>query len=157
MDNIAMNLELFQNVNDYVHTQSHGEIEAICTYSIMDRPMTSCGCFEVICGYVPECNGVMVVNREFPGDTPVGMNFSTLAGEVGGGRQTPGFMGCGKIFLTSRKFLLRAVKLGFDQVYEKVVIRPFTWPPLVWFTELGYWVVAKNRPLFGKFLFTQEK
>ena len=42
--------------------------------------MTSCGCFEVICGYVPECNGVMVVNREFPGDTPVGMTFSTLAG-----------------------------------------------------------------------------
>ena len=48
----------------------------------------------------------MVVNREFPGDTPVGMTFSTLAGSVGGGKQTPGFMGCGKVFLTSRKFLL---------------------------------------------------
>ena len=67
--------------------------------------MTSCGCFEVICAYVPECNGVMVVNREFLGDTPVGMTFSTLAGSVGGGQQTPGFMGCGKVFLTSRKFL----------------------------------------------------
>jgi acetyl-CoA synthase len=97
---------VFQNVNDYVHTQSHGEIEEICTYSIMDRPMTSCGCFEVICGYVPECNGVMVVNREYEGDTPVGMSFSSLAGSVGGGQQTPGFMGCGKVFLTSQKFLL---------------------------------------------------
>jgi acetyl-CoA decarbonylase/synthase complex subunit delta len=67
--------------------------------------MTSCGCFEVICAYVPECNGVMVVNREFPGETPVGMNFSTLAGIVGGGQQTPGFMGCGKVFLSSKKFL----------------------------------------------------
>ena len=27
--------------------------------------MTSCGCFEAICAYVPECNGVMIVNREF--------------------------------------------------------------------------------------------
>ena len=97
---------VFQNVNDYVHTQSHGEIEAICSYSIMDRPMTSCGCFEVICGYVPECNGVMVVNREYEGDTPVGMSFSSLAGSVGGGQQTPGFMGCGKVFLSSQKFLL---------------------------------------------------
>ena len=67
--------------------------------------MTSCGCFEVICGYVPECNGVMAVNREFLGDTPIGMTFATLAGSVGGGQQTPGFMGCGKIFLTSKKFL----------------------------------------------------
>jgi acetyl-CoA decarbonylase/synthase, CODH/ACS complex subunit delta len=33
------------------------------------------------------------------------MTFSTLAGSVGGGQQTPGFMGCGKVFLTSRKFL----------------------------------------------------
>jgi len=97
---------IWKGVDDYVYVNSHKSLESFAAYSIMHRPMTSCGCFEVICGYVPECNGVMAVNREFPGDTPVGMNFSTLAGEVGGGRQTPGFMGCGKIFLTSRKFLL---------------------------------------------------
>jgi acetyl-CoA synthase len=96
---------VWAGVDEYVYVNSHKTLESFSAYSIMDRPMTSCGCFEVICGYVPECNGIMVVNREFPGDTPVGMNFSTLAGEVGGGRQTPGFMGCGKIFLTSRKFL----------------------------------------------------
>jgi CO dehydrogenase/acetyl-CoA synthase delta subunit len=97
---------VFSNVNEYVYTQSHREIDGICAYSIMDRPMTSCGCFEVICCYVPECNGVMVVNREYEGDTPVGMSFSSLAGAVGGGQQTPGFMGCGKVFLSSQKFLL---------------------------------------------------
>src|SRR5512145_2854545 len=47
----------------------------------------------------------MIVNREFTGDTPVGMPFSTLAGSVGGGAQTPGFMGVGKAYLGSRKFL----------------------------------------------------
>jgi acetyl-CoA synthase len=96
---------IWSGVDEYVYLSSHKTLESFSAYSIMDRPMTSCGCFEVICGYVPECNGIMAVNREFSGDTPVGMNFSTLAGEVGGGRQTPGFMGCGKIFLTSRKFL----------------------------------------------------
>jgi acetyl-CoA synthase len=96
---------VWQGINEYVYINSHKCIEEFAAYSIMDRPMTSCGCFEAICAYVPECNGIMVVNREFPGDTPVGMTFSTLAGSVGGGQQTPGFMGCGKVFLTSRKFL----------------------------------------------------
>jgi len=97
---------IWKTIDDYVYLASQKTLSSFAAYSIMDRPMTSCGCFEVICGYVPECNGVMAVNREFTADTPVGMTFSTLAGEVGGGRQTPGFMGCGKVFLSSRKFLL---------------------------------------------------
>ncbi len=96
---------VWKGINDYVYTNSHKAVDSFCAYSIMDRPMTSCGCFEVICAYVPECNGVMVVNREFLGETPSGMTFSSLAGNVGGGLQTPGFMGCGKVFLTSKKFL----------------------------------------------------
>jgi acetyl-CoA synthase len=95
----------WKGINDYVYSTSHKAVDSFCAYSIMDRPMTSCGCFEVICAYVPECNGVMVVNREFLGETPSGMTFSSLAGNVGGGLQTPGFMGCGKVFLTSKKFL----------------------------------------------------
>jgi len=97
---------VWEGINEYVYANSHNTLQSFCAYSIMDRPMTSCGCFEVIVGYVPECNGVMAVNREFTGETPVGMTFSTLAGNVGGGQQTPGFMGCGKVFLSSRKFLL---------------------------------------------------
>ncbi|MCP4754178.1 MAG: acetyl-CoA decarbonylase/synthase complex subunit delta, partial [Proteobacteria bacterium] len=96
---------IWKGVNDYVYVNSHKSVETFCAYSIMDRPMTSCGCFEAICAYVPECNGIMVVNREFMEDTPVGMTFSSLAGSVGGGQQTPGFMGIGKVFITSKKFL----------------------------------------------------
>jgi hypothetical protein len=29
-------------------------------------------------------------------------------------------------------------------------------PPFIWAIELGYWIVARNRPFFSKFLFTQE-
>lgn len=96
---------IWQGINDYVLQHSHKTVESFSAYSMMDRPMTSCGCFEAIVAYVPECNGVMIVNREFLGDTPVGMTFSSLAGSVGGGAQTPGFMGVGKAFLSSRKFL----------------------------------------------------
>ena len=96
---------IWQGIDDFVYIHSHKTLASFCAYSIMDRPMTSCGCFEAICVYVPELNGVMVVNREFTGETPVGMTFSTLAGNVGGGQQTPGFIGVGKVFLTSKKFL----------------------------------------------------
>ena len=109
---------IWDGINEYVYSNSHKAIDSFCAYSIMDRPMTSCGCFEAICAYVPELNGVMVVNREFPGETPVGMTFSTLAGNVGGGQQTPGFMGCGKVFLTSRKFL------GAEGGFKRLVWMP---------------------------------
>ena len=96
---------IWEGVNEYVHKNSHKAIDTFSAYSIMSHPMTSCGCFETIVAYVPECNGVMAVNREFQEDTPVGMTFSSLAGSVGGGVQTPGFMGVGKAFLSSAKFL----------------------------------------------------
>ena len=105
---------IWEGVNEYVYTNSHKTITAFSAYSIMDRPMTSCGCFEAIVAYVPECNGVMIVSREFLGDTPAGMTFSTLAGSVGGGQQTPGFIGVGKVFLTSRKFL--SAEGGFKRI-----------------------------------------
>jgi CO dehydrogenase/CO-methylating acetyl-CoA synthase complex beta subunit len=96
---------IWEGINEYVYQNSHKHVDGFSAYSIMSRPMTSCGCFEAIVSYVPECNGVMVVHREHVGDTPSGMTFSTLAGMIGGGVQTPGFIGVGKAYLSSRKFL----------------------------------------------------
>jgi len=95
----------WKGVDEYVYRASHQALEGFNAYTMMDAPMTSCGCFEVIVAIVPEANGVMVVHRGYTGMTPIGMKFTTLAGTVGGGAQTPGFMGIGRFFLTSRKFL----------------------------------------------------
>lgn len=95
----------YSGVNEYVKKHSGGEVDTINLYSIMENPMTSCGCFECIVAVVPEANGVMIVNRGYSGMTPVGMKFSTLAGMIGGGVQTPGFMGVGVNYIASRKFL----------------------------------------------------
>jgi acetyl-CoA decarbonylase/synthase complex subunit beta len=54
---------------------------------------------------LPEVNGIMVVNREYTGQTPSGMSFSTLAGTIGGGAQTPGFAGISKNYILSDRFL----------------------------------------------------
>lgn len=90
---------------DYAKVGSHGAIEEVSMYSIMENPMTACGCFECIVMYIPEVEGVMVVSREDTGMTPAGMKFSTLAGMAGGGVQTPGVMGVGKYYLLSPKFI----------------------------------------------------
>ncbi|MDP6045886.1 MAG: acetyl-CoA decarbonylase/synthase complex subunit alpha/beta [Phycisphaerae bacterium] len=95
----------WETVNKFVYEHSNRNIEQFSAYSLMENPMTSCGCFECILAMVPEANGVMVVNREYMGDTPIGMGFSTLAGSVGGGMQTPGFVGVGRLYLTSKKFI----------------------------------------------------
>ncbi|MBI4319555.1 MAG: CO dehydrogenase/CO-methylating acetyl-CoA synthase complex subunit beta [Chloroflexi bacterium] len=96
---------IYDGANEFVYNNSGRNVEQVSMYSIMTYPMTSCGCFECIAMIVPEANGVMVVSREDSSMTPVGMTFSTLAGMAGGGLQTPGVMGHGKFFLTSKKFL----------------------------------------------------
>jgi len=95
----------FEGVNRFVKKASHGEIERCSLYSVMEFPMTCCGCFEAIALMLPEVNGIMVVNREYKGMTPSGMTFSTLAGTIGGGAQTPGFAGISKYYILSDRFL----------------------------------------------------
>lgn len=95
----------YSGIDEYLKKASGGAVETLNLYTIMENPMTSCGCFECIVAIVPEANGVMIVNRGYTGMTPVGMKFSTLAGTVGGGTQNPGFMGIGRNFIVSRKFL----------------------------------------------------
>ncbi len=93
------------NINDYVYANSKQTLARFNAYSLLEDPMTSCGCFEAIVALMPEANGVMIVNREYLGETPAGMKFSTMANTAGGGQQVPGFMGVGKAYVTSRKFI----------------------------------------------------
>jgi acetyl-CoA synthase len=104
----------WEGTNAYAKQGSHGVVEEVAMYSIMENPMTACGCFECIVMVIPEANGVMVVSREDPSMTPAGMTFSTLAGVAGGGLQTPGVMGVGKFYLTSPKFI--SADGGFKRV-----------------------------------------
>ena len=95
----------WDKVNAFVLKTSGGNVERMSQYSMITDPMTSCGCFECISAVLPSTGGIMIVNREFPEMTPCGMKFSTLAGTVGGGNQTPGFIGHSKHYINSRKFI----------------------------------------------------
>jgi len=96
----------WKGVNDFVLQASRGKIDHYNFYSIVYDPMTTCGCCEAIAAILPMCNGIMTVNREYTDMTPCGMKFTTLAGTIGGGISTPGFVGHGKYNICQRKFII---------------------------------------------------
>jgi acetyl-CoA synthase len=124
----TLNAEMgeWDGINDFLSRASNGAIQRLYAYSMMENPMTSCGCFEAIVAHLPLVDeetgdvrsGFMIVNRDYAGDTPFGMGFSTMAGLVGGGMQNPGMAGIGKYFLGSPKFL------SADGGFKRVVWMP---------------------------------
>ena len=104
----------FASVDKAIYDSTHGAVESVTLYSILEDPMTSCGCFECICGIEPMSNGFVIVNREFGGMTPAGMTFGELASCTGGGVQTPGYMGHGRHFISSKKFI--AAEGGIERI-----------------------------------------
>lgn len=95
----------WRGINEFVYSNSHRTLEIFNAYSIIEFPMTSCGCFECIACVLPSTNGIMIVYRNYTGITPIGMTFSSLAGMIGGGVQTPGFVGHSKQYIASKKFI----------------------------------------------------
>jgi len=163
----------WEGVNEFVNQTSNKSVERFNAYSLMEDPMTSCGCFECIMAVLPDltgnAHGVMIVNREHPGMTPCGMAFTTLAGSVGGGLQTPGFLGIGRLYIVSRKFIsaegglvrllwmpkelkealkdrieARAQELGLEGFYEKIADETVSTD----IAELTPWWESVDHPAF---------
>lgn len=120
----------WKGVNEFVSQASRGAIDHYNFYSMINDPMTTCGCCECIAATLPTCNGVMTVNREYTGETPCGMKFTTLAGVMGGGASSPGFVGHSKFNITQKKFikgdggLLRMVwmpKILKEEIKERLI------------------------------------
>ncbi len=128
----------YETVNKMVEEATHGAVEAVTLYSILEDPMTSCGCFECICGIEPASNGFVVVNREYKGMTPAGMTFGELASCTGGGVQTPGYMGHGRHFISSKKF-----------IYAEGGIERIVWMPKELKDDVGERLNATAKELYG--------
>ncbi len=128
----------YETVNKMIEEATHGAVESVTLYSILEDPMTSCGCFECICGIEPASNGFIVVNREYKGMTPAGMTFGELASCTGGGVQTPGYMGHGRHFISSKKF-----------IYAEGGIERIVWMPKELKDDVGARVNATAKELYG--------
>ncbi len=122
----------WKGVNDFIYKASRGAVTHYNFYSMVHDPMTTCGCCECIAALLPQCNGVMTVGRDYTGETPCGMKFTTLAGVMGGGASSPGFVGHSKHNITQGKFivgdggLLRMVwmpKMLKEELKDRIVAR----------------------------------
>ncbi len=87
-------------------------------HSVFEYPHTSCGCFEAVAFYIPELDGIGIVDRDFRGETPLGIPFSAMAGQCSGGKQVEGFTGLSLEYMRSPKFLQA------DGGFERIVWLP---------------------------------
>jgi acetyl-CoA decarbonylase/synthase complex subunit beta len=94
----------FSGVNETVKKRTMGDVNQVWLYTAFDHPHTSCGCFEAVAFYIPEVDGMGVVNRGFKGATVNGLPFSTIADSAAGGRQVDGFHGMSIEYMRSKKF-----------------------------------------------------
>ncbi|MCQ6963124.1 CO dehydrogenase/CO-methylating acetyl-CoA synthase complex subunit beta [Methanolobus chelungpuianus] len=95
----------YSGVNEFAKKLSSGEYDRIKLHSFLEYPHTSCGCFEVVGFYIPEVDAIGWVDRDFAGTAPNGLQFSTMAGQTGGGKQVVGFLGIGINYFRSPKFI----------------------------------------------------
>ena len=108
----------YANVNAAVEENSQGTTERVYLHSVFGYPHTSCGCFEAVAFYIPELDGIGIVNRDFRGETPLGIPFSAMAGQCSGGKQVEGFSGLSLEYMRSPKFLQA------DGGYHRVIWMP---------------------------------
>ncbi len=96
----------YTGVNAAAVKLSGGEYDSIKLHSFLEKPHTSCGCFEVAGFFIPEVDGIGWIHRgSRVSETPIGLPFSTIAGSVGGGKQVKGFLGIGIQYFYSSKFI----------------------------------------------------
>ncbi|MHA1262743.1 MAG: CO dehydrogenase/CO-methylating acetyl-CoA synthase complex subunit beta, partial [Candidatus Freyarchaeota archaeon] len=95
----------YSGANEVAKQRSLGEVERVWLYSMFGYPHTSCGCFEAIAFYIPEVDGIGVVDRGYQGTAVNGLAFSTMANQTGGGKQVEGFNGIAIEYMRSRRFL----------------------------------------------------
>lgn len=104
----------YSGVNEVVSEYTHGANKRFCMYTMFNSPHTSCGCFEAIAFYIPEVDGIGVVDRHFNSETVNGLKFSSMATQTGGGEQTEGFLGFGIEWAHSKKFF--NAEGGWDRI-----------------------------------------
>lgn len=108
----------YSDVNAMVSEKSQGMTDRVYLHSVFEYPHTSCGCFEAVAFYIPELDGIGIVDRDFRGETPLGIPFSAMAGQCSGGKQVEGFTGLSMEYMRSPKFLQA------DGGYERVIWMP---------------------------------
>jgi acetyl-CoA decarbonylase/synthase complex subunit beta len=95
----------YGGVNESTHDRSEGRVDRVFLHSIFDFPHTSCSCFQNVAYYIPEVDGIGIMNRGYHGEAPNGMSWTKLANRVAGKQYREGAAAMATAYLLSKKFL----------------------------------------------------
>jgi len=149
----------YSGANETIRERSLGTVERVWVHSAIEYPHTSCGCFQALFFYIPEVDAFGIVHRDYKGNTPLGIPFSTMAGEASGGRQVEGMCGMALEYMRSPKFfqydggmkrvvwMPKEVKERYkdaipEDLYDKIATEEDTTDP----NELAEWLQEKGHP-----------
>jgi len=154
----------YSGVDEAIWERCNHLVNHVNIYSSIRYPTTNCGCFEAASFYIPEVDGIGLAMRRYTGMTPLGIKFSTLAGQISGGAQNHGFKGLSIAGMSSENFLKgdggwnRIVWMPTDlkeeiadvipeEIYDKIVTEEETLDPL----ELKELLLKKGHPIVEMF------
>jgi acetyl-CoA decarbonylase/synthase complex subunit beta len=95
----------YEGVNTSTMLRTGGKIRRVYLHSIFDHPISACSCFRNIAFYIPEVDGIAIIDRGYKGVTPGGWTWTALANLVAGRQFKDGVASIGSQYLRSTKFL----------------------------------------------------
>jgi len=94
----------YSGVNKATKERTGGRVERIYLHSIFEHPHTACSCFQNVAYYIPELDGIALVDRKYAGEAPGGWTWTRLANNVAGYQNPDGFTTFATLYLKSPKF-----------------------------------------------------
>ncbi|MFP3951566.1 MAG: hypothetical protein ACLFVP_05450 [Candidatus Bathyarchaeia archaeon] len=105
----------YTGVNASTERRTEGRVKRVYLHTIFEHPHTSCSCFQNIAYYIPELDGIAIMNRGYTGKAPGGVTWTNLANMVAGRQYQGGAATIATKYLHSPKFLQA------DGGYQRVV------------------------------------
>jgi acetyl-CoA decarbonylase/synthase complex subunit beta len=95
----------YVGVNNSTEIRTEGRVERVYLHSIFEYPHTACSCFQNVAYYIPEVDGIAIMDRGYKGLAPGGMTWTRLANMVAGRQYRDGAATIATQYLRSPKFL----------------------------------------------------
>ena len=95
----------YEGVNRYVEQKTEGRVKRVFLHSVLGCPHTGCSCFQNLAFYIPEVDGIGLMDRSFSGAAPNGRTWTELANLTAGRQCKEGVAPIATAYIGSRKFL----------------------------------------------------
>jgi len=95
----------YSGVNQSTFERTGGRVGRVFLHSIFGHPHTACSCFQNVAYYIPEVDGIAIMDRAYKGVAPGDMTWTRLANMVAGRQYEGGAATVATQYLRSPRFL----------------------------------------------------